>query len=151
MIHFGFNPVLPSKKEVRLAEKIGRALAARIHKETALRLRVIEGSKESEIISLPPYAARLLLNILEEIARGNGVTVLPFQAELTTQEAADLLQVSRPYIVQLLEEKKIPHHKVGTHRRVLFEDVMAYKQKIDQKRCEALDELAKLDQELGLE
>lgn len=151
MTHAGVSSTLPSEKEARLAGETSRVLASRIHRKSALRMRIVEGSKESEVMSLPPYAVRLLLDILEEMSRGNGVTLLPVQAELTTQEAADLLQVSRPYVVQLLEEGKMPHHKVGAHRRVLFEDVMAYKQKIDQKRRAALDELAKLDQALGLE
>lgn len=151
MTYAGVGSTLPSEKEARLAGETSRALATRIHRKAALRMRIVEGSKESEVMNLPPYAVRLLLDILEEMARGNGVTLLPVQAELTTQEAADLLQVSRPYLVHLLEEGKMPHHKVGTHRRVLFEDVMAYKQKMDQKRRAALDELAKLDQVLGLE
>ena len=94
---------------------------------------------------------QLLLDILDHVARGNAVRLLPIHAELTTQQAAALLNVSRPHLVQLLEDRKIPYRKVGTHRRVRAEDVFAYKREINRKRREVLQELAAHDQELGLE
>jgi excisionase family DNA binding protein len=76
--------------------------------------------------------------------------MIPVHAELTTQEAANLLNVSRPFVVGLIEQKKIPARKVGTHRRILFSDLMAFKQQIDRDRLAALDELARQAQELGM-
>jgi excisionase family DNA binding protein len=90
------------------------------------------------------------LRILEEMARGNAVTIIPVQAELTTQEAADMLNISRPSLIQLLDEGKIEYRRVGTHRRVRFESLMKYKRQADEQRRAVLEELAAYDQELGI-
>jgi excisionase family DNA binding protein len=84
------------------------------------------------------------------MAQGNAVTIIPIHAELTTQEAADFLNVSRPHLVRLLEQKKMAFHMVGTHRRVRFEDLMAFKASLEKKRRETMDELAAQAQELGM-
>jgi excisionase family DNA binding protein len=101
-------------------------------------------------IKLPLSAFRLLKSILAEMAEGHAVTLLPAQLELTTQQAAGLLNVSRPYLIGLLEEGKIPFRLVGQHRRVRFDDLLAYKRKDDEGRCRIADELAAEGQELGL-
>ena len=106
--------------------------------------------REAETIILPDQALRLLLDVLSNMADGNSVTLVPVDAELTSQQAAELLNVSRPFLVRLLENGQIPYHKVGKHRRVRLKDVMAYKHRIDKKRDEVLDELVAEAQELGL-
>ena len=93
---------------------------------------------------------RVLVAILTEIGEGNGVSIIPIHAELTTQDAAEVLNVSRPFLVQLLECGKIPFHKIGTHRRVRYQDVVAYKELIDNERSRALDALAEQAQALKL-
>jgi excisionase family DNA binding protein len=84
------------------------------------------------------------------MSRGNAVLVMPITAELTTQEAADLLNVSRPYLIRLLDNQKIPHHMVGRHRRILFKDLMDYRQKAKRRQFKAMQELTADDDELGI-
>jgi excisionase family DNA binding protein len=112
-----------------------------------LHIRLADTHEE---ITLPAAAVRLLVDLLDEMAEGNAVTVLPIHAELTTQQAADVLGVSRPYLVKLLDEGQLPHRKVGTHRRVLLSDLLDYKRRVDQKRLETLNELAAQAQELDM-
>ena len=94
---------------------------------------------------------RLLKGILEQMAHGNGVALTPLHAELTTRQAAELLQVSRTHLVQLLDDGRIPCRKVGAHRRVRSEDILAYRHETEARRRKALDELTARDQELGVQ
>ena len=143
--------LLPSKDEALLAEKTSRVLAAFVSAEKDVRIRLLDVEAETEpLVALPAKALRLLVNLLEEMANGNAVTLVPVHAELTTQQAADLLNVSRPHLVGLINEGLIPHRMVGTHRRVRAEDIFAYKRATDSKRREVLDELAAVSQDLGL-
>jgi excisionase family DNA binding protein len=90
------------------------------------------------------------MDILEAMAAGRGITLLPENAELTTVEAAEVLNVSRPFLIKLLDDQAIPHRKVGKHRRIRMEDVMAYKANIDREREGVLDRLAHDAQEQGM-
>lgn len=136
---------VPSERDKALAAGASRALASR-ELENGLRVRLDNGAE----LILPQAAARLLAHLLTEMAQGNAVTLFPTHAELTTQEAADFLNVSRPYLVRLVEEGKLPFHKVGTHRRVRFTDLVEYKQRFEKERDKALDALAAQAQDLGL-
>ncbi len=142
-------PTLPSEAEATLAKESSRILAARTQSADPLQLRLLDDPSASTV-KLPASAVRMLIHILEEMARGNAVTLIPVHAELTTQEAADLLNISRPSLIQLLDEGKIDYRRVGTHRRVRFEALMAYKRRTDAERRAVLAELAAYDQELGL-
>ena len=99
---------------------------------------------------LPLQALVLLRNLLTELARGNAATIVPLNAELTTQQAADILNVSRPYLIGLLEKGELQFTKVGTHRRILFEDLMAYKNMMKERSSSAMDQLVEIAQEAKL-
>jgi excisionase family DNA binding protein len=143
------TPTLPTESDASLAKKTSRLLAPRVRSSAPLSFRVLDMAK-GETLRIPAAAAKMLVRILEEMARGNAVTLIPVHAELTTQEAADLLTISRPSLIQFLDEGKIEYRKVGTHRRVRFESLMNYKRKADAARRAALAELAAYDQEIGI-
>ncbi|MGY3449155.1 helix-turn-helix domain-containing protein [Bradyrhizobium sp. ORS 285] len=127
---------LPSKEDTALAQEASRAIATKQPSE--LKVRLDDGQE----LTLPKAATRLIAHLLTEMAQGNAVTIIPIHAVLTTQEAADYLNVSRPHLVSLLEEKRIPYHKVGTHRRVRFQDLVDYRAAFEKRRREIMEELA---------
>jgi excisionase family DNA binding protein len=145
------EPIIPSDSEVELARNSSRVLAGlNLKKTKTIDISLKIGNHHHSSVTLPLSAFKLLVGVLTQMAEGNAVTLIPVHAELTTQEAADLLNVSRPFLIRLLEEKKIPFRKVGTRRRVLFQDLMDYKSKIDAARRKTLDELAAEAQELDM-
>ncbi|MFN8494307.1 MAG: helix-turn-helix domain-containing protein [Caldilineaceae bacterium] len=144
------TPVTPSATEALLAQETSRRLATLLGEKPEVKVQIVKENDAAEILTIPSSAMRLLVNILAEMAQGNAVVLTPIHAELSTQQAADLLNVSRPYLVELLDNGVIPHHKVGTHRRVLLEDLLRYKNDIKAKRREALSELVAQAQELGM-
>lgn len=137
--------VLPSKEDAELAAESSRILA-KARGENSLRVRL----NEHEELTLPKSVTHLLYHILTEMSHGNAVTIIPVHAELTTQEAADHLNVSRPYLIKLLEAGDIAYHMVGTHRRIRFDDLDAYKKAKQAHSRSALDELAQQAQELNM-
>lgn len=130
-----------------LAKQTQDILAPRIGPEVTFDLKTL---LEYPTVKIPTAAARLLVQILDEMSRGNAVKIVPVHAELTTQEAADLLNVSRPTLIQMLNQNLIPYRKVGTHRRIPFVKAIEYKKKLELQRKAALAELAAYDQELGI-
>ena len=141
---------LPSSGQESLrARDSTQTLARYVRKDEPLMLRVVEDDHEAPI-ELPAGAVTLLMDILEAMAAGRGITLIPAHAELTTVQAADILNVSRPFLIKLLDAGKIPHHKVGRHRRIRLEDLMSYKETIDREREAVLDQLTAETQEMGL-
>jgi excisionase family DNA binding protein len=131
---------------LRAARRIGDYLTAH---PGADPVRILGELAGDDTLVVPRQATVMLAQILGFLANGQGVTVTPSNAMLTTQQAADFLNVSRPYLIKLLEAGEIPFEMVGTHRRVAFGELMEYKRRDDQERRRAADELTELGQELG--
>lgn len=143
---------LPSREEAALARLSSRELAAYVETgATTQHVTFTQQDGEYHQVELPVAALRLLVNILTELGDGNTVKMMPVHAEMTTQEASDVLNMSRPTFIKLLDDGELPYHRAGNRRKVKYRDVMAYKKTIDNKRLETLQELSELDQldELG--
>jgi len=137
----------PNEEEMKIAAESSRQLAALIGKGQSAQIRIIDGEQD---ITVPLSAMRMLVDILAHMAEGEAMTLIPQRAELTTQQAADFLNVSRPFFVKFLEEGKLPFHKVGSHRRVFFRDLVIYKEQSMDERRKILDELSAQAQELNM-
>ena len=143
------EPGSPSKADMEAAQEASRALA-RFSGKGGVRVEA-EGDHEArQSFILPATAVRLLTDVLARLAEGRTVVVMPTDAELTTQQAADMLNVSRPHLIKLLEDGTLPHHKAGTHRRITLRDLEAYRRHRAAEANTALDELAQQAQELDM-
>ncbi|HTW68282.1 MAG TPA: excisionase family DNA-binding protein [Acetobacteraceae bacterium] len=144
-------PVVPSAADRACARDALRLLASSLpDADRAVYLRVEEPDVPGEAIAVPASALRLLVSILRGMANGKAVHVLEHQSEVTTGEMARLLNVSPPYAVKMLDEGRIPSRLVGTHRRARLDDVLAYRDEQYKARKAVLDQMAAIDQELGL-
>lgn len=137
---------LRGKKSLEMLKKASMALARHRGASGSIPVSFQDGEK----MEIPAQVADVLFMALSAMGDGREVEIVPSRDELTTQQAAELLNVSRPHVVSLLEKGSIPFRKVGTHRRVLASDVMEYKKMIDGQREKALDELAAQAQHLDL-
>jgi excisionase family DNA binding protein len=138
---------LPSAGERAAANQLRQILASR-GADQEQTLKIIEDSGQSAEVVLTPGIASLLIELLRHIGQGDAVTLVPVSQMLSTQQAADILNVSRPFLISLLEKGDIPHVLVGRHRRISAEALLAYKRQRDTARSDALDELAALDADL---
>jgi excisionase family DNA binding protein len=145
---------LDSKEEVELAKVAQRCIVSALDHSRAVNIAILEDGVEriedSPILKLPPKVLRLFADMLGSLAQGHAVAIMPKELYVSTQEAAMFLNVSRPYLVRMLDEGKIPYHKVGTHRRIKFEDVVAYKDQRRKTSQAALQELVDQAQELDM-
>jgi len=142
-------PRVPSDEASAQAREAARQLA-RLLPEGERPLRLVSEGDGRESISVPPDADRLFLDALTQLGQGRAVTISPGKAELTTQEVADYLNVSRPYVAKLIESGRLPALLVGTQRHISFADLIKFDEKNREARRAALDELARIDQELKL-
>ena len=136
---------LPSASEKAAANQLRQILALQV--DSDFKLRVLNEEQKPAEITLSPALSGLLMELLRHIARGDAVTLVPIHEMLTTQQAADILNVSRPFLISLLERGDIPHTMTGRHRRIKAEDLFAYKRVRDEKRGKALADLAEFDAE----
>jgi excisionase family DNA binding protein len=142
--------IAPTEQDAMEAGTASRVLASYAPNQPLHTLKLILNDATGSTVTIPTAAYTLLVEILAQMAEGNAVSIVPIKKEITTQEAADILNVSRPYLVKLLESGKIPYRKVGTRRRVLTQDVLNYKNQIDTQRMHTLLELASQAQELNM-
>ena len=140
---------LPTPAEVEQAKQTSRTLSKYTDVDR-VQMSLKGSNGETDELVLPGHVLQLLLDVLSEVSQGNAVSLIPHHQEVSTQEAAGLLNVSRPFLVGLLEKGELPFRKVGSHRRVLLTDVLAYKEKTEKQRNQALDELASLSQDEGM-
>jgi len=137
---------LPSDNEKAAANRLRQLLAAHLSGDAKLRV-VDEETKKPAEVTLTPALSSLLMEVLRHVGRGDAVTLVPVSRMLTTQQAADILNVSRPFLISLLDKGAIPYTLVGRHRRIKAEHLFDYKRSRDEKRGKALDELAEQDAE----
>lgn len=146
------SPIRPSRpapghEEARVAASRAARLAEAIVRGASVRLQIDADPDDSP---LSPFVLNLLVELLQQLGDGKAVAIVPLQTQLSSQQAADMLQVSRPHLVRLLDQRIIPSTRVGTHRRVRIEDVLAYRRQRDEASRQALDELGAQAQDLGM-
>ncbi|MHA7827804.1 MAG: helix-turn-helix domain-containing protein [Roseovarius sp.] len=145
-----FDERLPNDIDIKSADHLREIIANALDadSEGATIKFADQNGKPAEVV-LTHSIAETFIKVLRLISNGQGFHVIPYKAELTTQEAADFLNVSRPFLIKLLEQNDIDYTKVGRHRRIKAEDLFAYKHKRDQSRAQALEELAREDASSG--
>lgn len=141
----GLGSRLPSADEKATANQLRQIIAA--HSAGDAKLFVLDEKKKQTEVTLTPALSDLLVKVLRHIGSGDAVTLVPVSQMLTTQQAADILNVSRPFLIGLLEKGEIGHTLVGRHRRIKAEDLFAYRERRAIARDKALSDLAALDAE----
>lgn len=145
------SPPPLSAEDVEMARVAQRCIMEALDHSRAAAITLTTDSGEQPTIELPPAALKLIGHLLGAMSQDGPVVVIPSQQELTTVEAANFLNVSRPFVIKEIEAGHLPHRKVGTHRRVAFEDLLAYARKMREQQASALDKLADNARELGLD
>ncbi len=145
------EPYTPTESAITLANQALESISAFIaNPPDTITLAILDPAMQDTSITIPSGMFQLMVNVLQSVSRGEPVTILPHSAELTTQEAADMLRVSRPYLVKLLDSGTIPSRKVGIYRRVLLQDLLHYQKTEKQRQSAVMEELTKEAQDMGL-
>lgn len=145
-VPLGERPVTPAPEETELLRTLDHYRPQASKRRVKAKLVGPDGQE----LTLPASMYEVLRRAAHQLAAGQAVSIVPIGTQLSTQQAADLLGVSRPHVVKLLDSGEIPHSKVGKHRRVLLSDVLAYRDRQAGRRAEALDELSRLSEDLPL-
>ncbi|MBG3012081.1 excisionase family DNA-binding protein [Proteus faecis] len=142
---------LPSAEEIALAKLGSQELSAVMEiNGGAQRINVIDKLGKTHEVMIPSNALNMMIEVLTQLGQGNSVSITPIHAELTTQEGADMLNMSRPTFIKLLDSKEIPFNRTGNRRKVAYADLMEYKNRLEENRLAALAELSALDQEMDM-
>lgn len=146
------SPPLLDETEAAMAKAAQRCIMAALDHSRAPAITLVDesGQQTEPAIKLPPQALRLIAQVLGAMGERRPITIVPTKHELTTVEAANYLNVSRPFIIKEIESGKLRHRMVGTHRRIAYEDLVEYKRSMQRRQEEALQQLADNAQEIGL-
>jgi excisionase family DNA binding protein len=144
------DPTVASEVEVKAAHEASRVLETLAGAKTHVRVQIVAAGSEVTTLDVPPSAVQLIRSLLKEMGEGKALTIVADDAEITTNQAADLLHVSRPYVVGLVEKGELPARLVGKQRRLPLKAVLAFKKETQAKRQKTLGELVAHDQKLGL-
>ena len=139
---------LPTEEMSASARQLSALLNEQLTHGQSVRFKSQDDLGQDMVVTIEPELAKLLAQVMDYLKEGNGVTFVPVSKHLTSQQAADILNVSRPYLIKILEERELPFHKIGRHRRILAKDLFAYKRKRDAQRSEAMSDLLKNDGDL---
>jgi len=142
------EPVLiaPEKRDIKTIKRVAGDLEARPNQS---RLVMMDDTRH-DAVELPAPLVLVLMEAARQLAQGHSVAILHYEEELTTQQAADLLQVSRPFLIKVLEAGEIPYHHVGSHRRIRMGDLVEYKRNRDRLRKERISEMVRVSESMGL-
>lgn len=144
-------PPAMTEQEIEMARVAQRCIMEALDHSRAASITLTSDTGEQPVVELPPQALRFIAQLLGALSEGRPVMVMPAKQELSTVEAANFLNVSRPFVIKEIEEGRLPHRMVGTHRRIEIADLMEYAKKMRERQKAALDRMAENARELGLD
>lgn len=145
------EPPKMSAQELEMARVAQRCIMEALDRSKAVSITLTSDGDEQPSVAVPPAALKLIGQLLGALSEGRPVVLMPGKQELTTVEAANYLNVSRPFVIKEIEAGRLPHRMVGRHRRIAFEDLVAYERKMREKQRAALERMAENERELGLD
>lgn len=145
------EPPKMSAQELEMARVAQRCIMEALDRSKAVSITLMSDGDEQPSVAVPPAALKLIGQLLGAMSEGRPVVLMPGKQELTTVEAANYLNVSRPFVIKEIEAGRLPHRMVGRHRRIAFEDLVAYERKMREKQRAALERMAENERELGLD